>query len=215
MVRDESVNQAETKPPVETEQQVRWSYRKVGLALFLLIVVAVGGTIVLDRQLKPRTSIEPAPVAQTTPAPAGAPTPPSGGEAPPVVNMPSDPLEREIVEAYLHYWEVRIQAYYSLDASLLPEVMAGAELVRERQQMEDFREQGKAVKVDVEHHLLLVEVAPDRAVVYDEYLNRSVFIDSTTKEEFPTKEPPGTEKISYEMHKIDGRWKVVDGRQHR
>lgn len=219
MIRDDTRRETDEHAPAGAQEPRRWAYGWVGLALFSAIIALTGGAFLLDHQFRPPVNTEPAggiaTATEQTPAPPDVTLTPASGTTPSLPTLPNDPLEREIVEAYLHYWEVRIQAYYDLDASLLPQVLSGPKLLREQEQMQEFREQGKAVKVDVEHHLLLVEVAPDRALVYDEYFNQSVFIDSATKEELPTKEPPGTEKVSYEMRKIDGIWKVVDGRQHR
>jgi len=151
-------------------------------------------------------SVAPAPVAST----AGS----ALASASPSLRVATDPLSLEIEQAYLHYWDVRTQAFYNLDPSHLGGVMAGPELARSLQQMKDLQAQGRAGKVDVDHHYLLASVSPDHAVVYDEYLNRSVFIDAKTKQVIPTSSPPATEKISYDMQKIDGVWKVVDGAQH-
>ena len=135
-------------------------------------------------------------------------------QLPPGVHIASSPLEQEIEAAYLHYWQVRSEALLNLDTSHLSEVMAGPELARDDKQIQDLKAQGKAVKVDIEHHIAFLHVSPDAAEIYDEYLNRSVYVDPTTKQAIPTNSPPLTAKVSYQMQKVNGTWKVIDGAQH-
>ena len=87
-------------------------------------------------------------------------------------------------------------------------------LARETQQINDLQANGRAGKLDVDHHILLASLAPDRAIVYDEYLNRSLFLDASTRKELPTSSPATTEKISYDLQMIDGAWKVIGGERH-
>jgi len=126
----------------------------------------------------------------------------------------TSPLEREIEAAYLHYWDVLAQAYLDTDTSHLSEVMSDPELSRQEKEIQDLKSQGRAAKLVAEHRIAFAKVSPESAVIYDEYLNRSVFVDPTTKQERPTSAPPETEKISFEMRKIDGTWRVVDGTRH-
>ena len=85
---------------------------------------------------------------------------------------------------------------------------------RQEQEVSDLRAKGRAAKLEVDHHIAFASVSPEHAVVYDEYLNRSVFVDPVTKQELSTNAPPETEKISFELQRISGTWKVVDGAQH-
>ena len=156
----------------------------------------------------------PALAASVAPAPVASTAPSAVASASPSLRVATDPLSLEIEQAYLHYWDVRTQAYLNLDTSHLGEVMAGAELTRETQNIKDWQAQGRAGKLDVDHHILLAALAPDRAVVYDEYLNRSTFLDAASKKELPTSSPPVTEKISYDLQKIDGTWKVIGGQRN-
>lgn len=215
---------------MENVNEPRRPWWPVGLALLGLVVVLLVGAVLVARQLRPPVGVEPAPqaptVAQaTSPAVAApavatvvvaAPTAVSGvtSDSLPGVRVANSPLEREIEDAYLRYWEVLKQAYLSLDTSRLSEVMAGAELSRQEQQIRDLRSKGRAAKLEVDHRIAFANVAEERAVVYDEYLNRSVFLDAATKQELPTKEQPQTEKTSFEMRKINGSWKVIDAALH-
>jgi hypothetical protein len=180
--------------------------------------VAVAPTIAAAPTVLPTQP--PAPTAIPTAPPtamptAAAPTPASApGALPPNATDLLSPLHREIIDAYLRYWDVRSHAYYDLDTSRLSEVMAGDELARAEQSIRELKAQGRAGKWDVEHNFRILKAAPDEAVIYDEYVNNSVFVDAVTKQEIPTSEPPMLRKISFEMKKIDGRWKVIDGTRH-
>ena len=143
-----------------------------------------------------------------TPMPGVTPTLPGG------LRLADSPLDREVQAAYLRYWDVLTEANLSLDTSRLPEVMAGRELAQAQQQVEELKAKGKAAKVDVEHRIALAKVTPDEAVVADEYLNKSVYVDPVTKAEFKTTAPPTVEKLSFTLRKIDGQWKVVEAVRH-
>ena len=143
-----------------------------------------------------------------TPMPGVTPTLPGG------LSLADSPLEREVQAAYLRYWDVLTEANLSLDTSRLPEVTAGRELAQAQQQVEELKAKGKAAKVDVEHRIALAKVTPDEAVVADEYLNKSVYVDPVTKAEFKTTAPPTVEKLSFTLRKIDGQWKVVEAVRH-
>ena len=202
----------------------------IGLAVVALVFVLLVGAVLIGRQLQPRLGVDPAPavlpavqatrapavVPQVTVAAGAAPTAATVGASalPPGVRVATTPLEREVEDAYLRYWEVLKFAYLNLDTSRLNEVMAGAELSRQEAVIRDLQAKGRAARLEVDHRMAFANVSSERAVVYDEYLNRSVFIDPATKQEFATREPPSVEKISFELRKVSGSWKVVDGARH-
>lgn len=210
--------------PVEKGPQ-RLSYWIVGAGIIGLVILLVGVALLLDRRFRPAVGTEPAvttmAVAQPTRSALIIPTSspvstsvPAIATLPPGVRVANGPLEREIEAGYLRYWDVLIQAYLNLDTSHLGEVMAGDELARVQKEILDLKAQGKAAKLDVEHRIAFAKVAPDNAIVYDEYLNKSVYVDPTTKQELKTSEPATTEKISVYMQKVDGSWKVTGGVRH-
>ena len=223
MSPDEIRPESTVSPHAAPERPRYWI---VGLALLALVLAVLAGALLLDRRARPNVGIDPTAaitaVAEVTPSTGAAPTTPAASAAPTATTAPApstvrvatSPLEREIEDAYFRYWEVLAQAYLNLDPSLLAEATSGAELTRQEQQIRELRSQGRAAKLIVDHHLTFVEVSSDRAVIYDEYVNRSIFVNPVTKQELPTKEPPETEKISFQMRKVNGIWKVVDGRRH-
>jgi hypothetical protein len=222
----------ETQAGAEVSTAPRRPYWAVGLVLLAVVIAVLAAAFLLDRQLRPRVGIEatattPA-LAQASTSPTAAPSPTAPAAAtltaqaaavPTVVASPtglpvaSSPLEREIEQAYLKYWDIRSEALYNLDPRRLPEVMAGAELEREQQQVSELKAQGRAVKTDVEHRIAFVRVGEANAELYDEYVNRSYLIDAQTKQAIRTPGPGGTAKVSYRLQKIDGVWKVVDGQR--
>lgn len=202
-------------------------YWVTAVAIIAVVAVIVVGGVWLANRFRPQVSVEPAPplpaaVATTAPrvtqAPAAkvavaaavTPTPTLPGG----LRIGNSPLEREIEAAYLRYWDVLAQAYFDLDGSHLTEVMAGEELRQTQEQIQQLKSQGRAAKVDVVHQMAFVKVAPESAQLYDQYLNRSVFLDTVTKEELKTSQPPTKEKLLFSMEKRDGQWKVVEGVRH-
>lgn len=197
---EESVGREETELRTETG----WPFLKVGVALLLVAAVVLGIGFVLNTYFRPAIGVDPASTAMPAVTEQAGTVP---ADAPPT-------LEQEIVTGYLRFWEVRTEAQRDLDITRLPEVAAGDALDREVQQVEDLRAQGRAGKVDVEHNFVIVQASATEAVVYDEYLNKSLFIDLATGKELPTSEPPAKRKMSYDLRKTAGVWKVVDGARH-
>ncbi len=217
------------RPETETERSRR-PFWIVAVALLAIVLVGLLGAYGLDRRFRTPVGVEPAsqgnasqanaPQTQPTALPAAQPTPavavvrPTDGITPTLpagLRLADSPLEREIEAAYLHYWQVRTDAFLNLDMSHLSEVMVGDELARSEKYIQDLRSQGRAAKMDVEHRTALAKVTPDEAIVYDEYLNKSVFVDPLTKAEMTTSGPVETVKVSFTMRKIDGQWKVTGG----
>ena len=230
MGTDETSEQGD--PPENPEPGHRRPYWVVGLALLGLVVVLLVGAFLLESQSRPQVGVEvPLAVTGTTSAQAAAgdvqPTaqsvaapPETAAAAVPAavetvggLHVANSPLEREIEAAYLHYWDVRSQAYSDLDTTHLPEVMAGAELERERQQITDLKNQGRAANIVAEHRIAFVRVSDTSAELYDEYLNKSYLIDATTRQAIQPPGPGGTAKVTYQLEKADGVWRVIDGRR--
>ena len=220
--------EAQPGPPMHPGS--RPSYVLVGGILVAVVVALVIAGIVLSQRshaapqaqavARPSASIIVAPTTSTSAAVSLSGTASSSSVASASASasigglaVANTPLEQAVEAAYLHYWDVRTQAYRTLDTSHLSEVMAGAELARAEKQIADLRSQHREGKLDVQHRIALVNVTPDKATVTDEYLNRSVFVDASTGKDIATSAPPETEKVSYQLQNIAGIWKVVDGAQ--
>jgi hypothetical protein len=119
------------------------------------------------------------------------------------------PLQREIAEAHLRYWDVRSRAYDSLDTSRLKDVLAGAPLAREEEYLRQRRAEGRAFEMDAELSFEVVDATPDRAVVYEEFLDRGGDLDAATRRRVAPDEPPDWLAVVFWMTKTDGVWKVV------
>ncbi|MHB1131014.1 MAG: hypothetical protein ACYC4L_01360 [Chloroflexota bacterium] len=187
----------------------------IGLALLGVVAVTLVGAFVLDDLFKPKVDTVPVSTsvaASNTATPVAAPT--STTTDPSDLQVAKSPLEREIEAAYLRYWEVRAEAFLNQDTSRLSEVMAEAELARTRQQIDDLKAQGRAARIVVEHRIAFLEVGETKARLYDEYLNRSYLVDPQSKQAVQTPGPGGVAKISYELKRIDGAWRVIDGTRH-
>jgi hypothetical protein len=151
----------------------------------------------------------------STATPATATAAPTTSQATPTaVPIPLE-LRHEIEDAYERYWQVHADAALTLDPSHLPEVLAGDKLENERQLVAQLRAEGRAAKVIVGLDYRVVRATETSATVYDDYKNYSYLVDPNTKA--PLVDPPAVPEIhvvSFELQKIDGMWKVVDGARY-
>ena len=233
MTMDENAAPRSTKStPGSANGMPFWA---VGAILFGVVLVILVAAFYLNNRLRPPTTIEanssvatapsasvpPTPIPTTAPASAAAPAVATSAPtttAGPTIAVPSgvrvaqSPEEREIEAAYLHYWQVRSAALLNLDTSHLADVMADPELTRDIKQVDDLKAQSKAARVVItQHSIAFLKVAPDQAEIYDEYVNQSYLVDPQSKQPFGTPGPGGVAKVSYQLQKIDGVWKVTDG----
>ena len=96
----------------------------------------------------------------------------------------------------------------------MSEVMAGAELERTRTQIAELRAQWRAAKIVVEPRIAFLRVSDSSADLYDEYFNKSYLVDAQTKQPMQQPGPGGTAKVSYQLERADGVWRVIDGTRH-
>lgn len=191
-----------------------WPSRSIGLALFVLVLIILGGAFFLNDRLKPKVGIEPvvtgiaSVTATAIPTQISSPAPTIGGVAPPAT-VDSSTEKAAVIQAYLHYWDVYSKALLTLDTSHLPEVMAGDELIQARQVVDNLQAQHHAAKTEVKHHLVVVSLTQNKAVIQDEYLNRSYLVDASTKRPLHTPTSGQTESISCQLSLQNGTWKVV------
>ena len=173
------------------ETQARLALTSALLVVCIMLVACDGGGDDANSQSSTSTST----ALPTTP---GA-TPTAGAS-----------VKDEVSAAYLHYWNVYANAVYNLDPSRLGDLMTGPRLDRALAEVRDLKHQGRAVKIVVENRPVVVHVEDTRAVVSDEYENRSHFIDPDTKQ--PLTSPSGGEVIHDQvtLALVDGIWKVFD-----
>ncbi len=145
----------------------------------------------------------PAPAATAAPVPASTPTP-----AP----TPAPSVEEEVEAAYLAYWEAYASAALHLDASLVEGFAAGGELRRIREEIAALEAQGVALRVVVEHDVLVVVTSASTAAVVDHVTNRSFYVDPVSLE--PPRAEGGGEVLrdTVFMERRGERW-VVTGSQ--
>lgn len=191
-----------------------WPSRSVGLALFALVLIILGGAFFLNDRLKPKVGIEPvvtgivSVTATAIPTPISSPAQTIGGVAPPAT-VDSSTEKAAVIQAYLHYWDVYSNALLTLDTSHLSDAMAGDELVQARQVIDNLKAQHHAAKTEVDHHYAVVSLTQDTAVIQDKYLNRSYLVDATTKQPLQTPTSGQPETISCQLALQDGTWKVL------
>jgi hypothetical protein len=116
--------------------------------------------------------------------------------------------------AYLQYWSVRSDALLNLDPTGLDQVAAGDELSALNKDISDLSGQGKALKTDVEHHMSVLTVFDDKALVSDRIRDSSVFVSPDTLQPLtgqPSPDQAPETTIVYELALLDGTWKVING----
>ena len=154
------------------------------------------------------------PVRTVAPVPTVAPTPvPTLAEAWWERSSDQvDPQQAQVVLAALdRYWAVLIPAWRTLDTSHLDEVLVEPDLSQQEQIFADRRAQGRGLQVEVDRQYQQVrDIRASEAVVYEEYLNRSVELDLKTGT--PTGEPtPKLLAAAYLFRKAaSGEWKVAE-----
>ena len=150
-----------------------------------------------------------APVATVPPAPSPTVVPtPTATPAP----APAPSVEEKVAAAYLAYWDAYALAALWLDASLMEGFASGEELRRIRDEVAALRESGVALRVVVEHDLLVVVTSPASAVVVDQVTNRSFYVDPVTRQ--PPRAEGGGEMLrdTVFMEKAGERW-IATGSQ--
>jgi hypothetical protein len=126
-------------------------------------------------------------------------------------------MEKAVSDAYLQFWSVYRYAFLSLDPTPLSQVAAGDELAVLQHDIDSNREQGRALKADLQHQFTVVIATGDQAVVSDDIHDGSIYVDPDTHEPLPGQvPPPSLDQASeyrgvYKLELIDNSWKVVEG----
>lgn len=126
---------------------------------------------------------------------------------------PTPSIEEDVEAAYLAYWDAYSEAVLNLDVSLVEGFAAGEELDSIREEIEQLRADGVALRVVVEHDFLVIPTSEAAATVVDEVTNNSFFVDPVTKD--PPEAEGSGEVIRYTffLEPVDGRWVVVRGQR--
>ena len=176
-------------------------------AALAAVLLASGGG---DGDPGARTDAGAAPVAAVPPAPAAPPA--TAVPTPTPAPAPAPSVEEKVEAAYLAYWDAYAAAALHLDASLVEGFASGEELRRARDEIASLRESGVALRVVVEHDLLVVVTSPTSAVVVDRITNRSFYVDPVTRQ--PPRAEGGGEVLrdTVFMEKAGERW-IATGSQ--
>src|SRR5206468_7507201 len=87
---------------------------------------------------------------------------------------------QEIADAYERYWRVLSDAYLKMDSAPLGQAMAGRELVWAQGYVAKHRAEGRGVRLDAEHNVVVVRATPRERIALGEYLDRSRWTERGT-----------------------------------
>jgi hypothetical protein len=195
----------------------------VGLALLALAVAILGGGYLLAQRLRPAVWTEAtSPRTAATAAPnagATAQTQPVAPATSVVITQPADiarlssPLEREVAQAYLRYWDVYAQAMETLSSAQLSEVTAGARLQEATDEVGDLRAGGTAAKIQVRHSFTVLGASASEATIRDEYIDSSYAVDPQTRQPVGTPGESDRSVVTMRLQRTGETWKVVGGKR--
>ena len=128
-------------------------------------------------------------------------------------------LRREIETAYTQYWDARAQAVWTLDPAPLDAVATGDELQALKQDVDQLRSEGRAIKAEVQHQYTVVRVDGEQAQVLDRFRDFSIYVDPDTKQPLAGQVRPDEANAPlntalYYMRTEDGAWKVERGERY-
>jgi hypothetical protein len=182
---------------------------------------------------QPATTAAPA-AATSAPTPVGTQASAPGGQTEPARTVTAEAagseaatptplptvapeLAAEVSDAYTRYWQAKANAFLALDSAPLDAVAAGNELAALRKDIDDDRAQGRAIRVKVQSNFIVLYANEDQAQVADRLRDLSVYVDPSTQQPLPGEAEPVSSELAPEIHaiyqlrRIDGVWKVVDG----
>lgn len=122
--------------------------------------------------------------------------------------------EDEVLTAYEAYLEAYREALLQLDDSLADTVATGEERQRIRQEINTMRSQGVALRLVTTHNPVIIDITANSAVVFDESIDNSFFVDAVTKD--PPVASGSGERLqqTFYFEKVDSTWLVVRGVRH-
>jgi len=94
-------------------------------------------------------------------------------------------------------------------------VAAGDELAELQKNIEDLRAQGRALNTDVQHHMSVLTVFDDKALVSDRVRDSSVYVSREDHQPLPGQLSPSSPDQApevtsvYQLQLVNGTWKVI------
>jgi len=151
---------------------------------------------------------------QSTPSASSTPAA-TQTAVPTVVPTATPSVEEEVSQGYLRYWDAYSQALLNLDATLVEDVASGERLQLIRDEIEGLRSQGLALRTVVTHNPVILQASESSAVLYDEIVNNSFYVDPQTQD--PPVAPGSGEILrdTYYLESTNGQWMVVRSTRQR
>lgn len=159
-----------------------------------LIVLLVAG-LLIAQVVGGNNDNSPSADVTSSPSPSEQPSP-----------TPESP-RAAVRQAYLHHWDVYVEAVSTLETARLDEVFTGKALKVVVRGIERRQREETPVHIRVEHDMGIKIIDATTAVVDDRYINRAAELDPETGK--PTKRFPD-ERIHdvFTLKKVNGLWKV-------
>ena len=180
---------------------IRAGVRCVGWVIAMIVLAACGGG---------DASPTPTPTATVAASPTVTPT------EPPATATPSlEEIADEVAEAYLAYLDAYAEAVLHLDIALVEGFAAGDELESIREEIVMLRADGVALRVVAEHDVTVIDVTGDTALVADEIVDNTFYVDARTLEPPEAEGSGDTYRDLVTLERIDGRWLVTSGARDR
>ena len=117
--------------------------------------------------------------------------------------------EDEVLAAYMQYVDAYKQALFELDAKYVDGFAVGTELQSIRQERDKLRTPGVALKVVLTHNPVVAERTATSAVVVDEMINNSFYVDAKTKQPPVASGSGEVLRNSFRLEKVNNRWVVT------
>lgn len=141
---------------------------------------------------------------------------PTGTLAPLPTETPTVSLQPEdqVLAAYETYLEAYREALLELDDSLVDAVATGEEHQRISQEIDTMRSQGVALRLVTTHNPVVIDLTATTAVVFDEIISNSFFVDAVTKD--PPVASGSGERLeqTFYLEKVGETWLVTRGMRH-
>jgi hypothetical protein len=119
-----------------------------------------------------------------------------------------DTVEGQVEQAYLHSWEVLLEALSTTDDSHLASIYSGEALQVKRDEVATLVADGNAVEGSVEHHYSVSELEGGAYGVVDQFQNHLVLVDASTRRPLEA-DPDKPQRQTFVLNQEGGRWVVT------